>query len=250
MVESFLLNGTENNKMHAELHLPDGDINYFALYASCFTCTIDYRSTKAITKKLNENGIAMLKFDFPGLGKSEGNFAKTNFSTNLQNIRFAYEYLKMNYEAPKLLIGHSLGGAAMVRLYNEFQEAQALCTIAAPASPDHLAYRLSKQEEESNIKGDSIAVIGGIEYKLEKQFFEDLRENAKFHDLTSITKPVMVMFSPDDEAIEWDHVIRNFTDVRGHKSFVTLNNIGHLMMKEKDAKYVGELISKWSEAYC
>lgn len=250
MIKSFYLNGTDNNKMYTELHLPDGDIKYFALYASCFTCSIDYRSTKAITKTLNQYGIALLKFDFPGLGKSEGDFSKTNFSTNLENIRFAYNYLRDNYDAPRLLIGHSLGGAAMMRLYNEFSDSTALCVIASPDSPDHLAKRLSKVEEEAKINGEGTAIIGGIEYKLQDHFFKDLRENAKFHDLESINKPVMVMYSPDDNAIEWEYVIRNFTDVRGHKSFITLNNVGHLMMKEKDAFYVGELISKWSEAYC
>ncbi len=242
--------GTGGYKLIGELDTPDNvEHRFFALYSQCFTCTKNLRAVKYITKELNKKGISVFKFDFPGLGESEGDFSKTNFSTNLENIRIAFNFLKQNYEAPKLLIGHSLGGAAMMRLTMEFDEVIATSLIAAPDEPSHLAEKLKKTMYDANVYGSAKRTIGGIEFELTKEFFDDLIENSKFHDLSKITKPILVMHSPDDDTIDLKYSIKNFEEVSGHKSFITLNNVGHLLMQPKDAEYVGKLIALWSKQY-
>jgi len=250
MKEKISFIGWNGNNISGELDLPDGDVNYYAIYIPCFTCTINYRSVKFITKSLNENNVAVLKFDFPGLGKTKGDFSETNFSTNLENIRLAYNYLGENYEHPRLLIGHSLGGAAAMRLTMELDEIKAICAIAAPDSPSHLAGKLVSIEQkiDAGIKGD--VMIDNKIYTLKKHFFDDLRTNDGLHKLNEINKPVLVMYSPDDTVISKEHTIKNFTDVRGHKSFITLNNVGHLMNKESDATAIGNIIASWAGGYC
>lgn len=242
--------GTDNNNIFAEFDTPDEkEEKFIALYAPCFTCTKNLRAIKYIAQALNKEGISLFRFDFPGLGESEGEFSKTNFSSNLQNIRFAYNFLKENYSAPKLLIGHSLGGAAMMRLTMELPEIEATAIIAAPDTPSHLADKLKRNWEEAKINGYSKRTIGGIEFDLTNQFFEDLIENDKYHNLKSITKPVLVMHSPDDDTIDVKYSFKNFEEVSGSKSFVSLNNVGHLMMKPNDAKYVGKIIASWSKSF-
>lgn len=242
--------GTNNNRLIAEFDTPDEkEEKFIALYAPCFTCTKNLRAIKYIAQSLNKEGISLFRFDFPGLGESEGNFSQTNFSTNLQNLRLAYNFLENNYSAPKLLIGHSLGGAAMMRLTMELSEIMATAIIAAPDTPSHLADKLKRNWEETKINGSSKRVIGGVEFELTNQFFEDLVENDKLHDLKNIDKPVLVMHSPDDDTIDVKYSFKNFEEVKGSKSFITLNNVGHLMMKPEDAKYVGKLIASWAKSY-
>ncbi len=238
--------GWAHNQISAELDLPESEIKYFAMYIPCFTCTINYRSVKYISKALNNNGVAVLKFDFPGLGKTKGDFSKTNFSTNLENIRSAYKYLQENYEAPKLLIGHSLGGVMAMRLAMELTSIKALCVIAAGDRPSLLASKLSAIEQKIDKGEDGNVMIDNVKYKLEKHFFDDLRANDSKHKLNEITKPVLVMYSPDDKIISQENTMKNFTQPRGQKSFVTLNNVGHLINKERDAVVVGNIIASWA----
>jgi pimeloyl-ACP methyl ester carboxylesterase len=248
--EKISFEGWQGTKISAELDSPDGEINYYAIYIPCFTCTINYRSVKYITKAMNENGVAVLKFDFPGLGNSVGDFSESNFSTNLENIRLAYKYLQENYETPRLLIGHSLGGAAVMRLCMELGEVKAVCAIAAPDAPSHLAGKLISIEQKIDEGESGDVMIDNKIYTLKKHFFDDLRINDGLHKLNQINKPVLVMYSPDDTVISKEHTIKNFTDVRGHKSFVTLNNVGHLMNKESDASAIGNIIASWAGSYC
>lgn len=248
--EKLTFKGTNGHNLVAEFDTPDNkEQKIIALYAPCFTCTKNLRAIKYIAKSLNKKGISLFRFDFPGLGESEGDFSKSNFTSNLENIRFAYNYLKDNYEAPKLLIGHSLGGAAMMRLTMEFPEIVATAVIAAPDTPAHLAEKLEKTMFDANLYGSAKRTIGGMEYELSKQFFDNLIEETKNHDLSKITKPVLVFHSPDDDTIDIKYSIKNFELVKGHKSFITLNNVGHLMMKPKDAEYVGTLIASWVSTY-
>ena len=235
---SFL--GHNNLNLAAELDTPDErEQKYIALYAPCFTCTKNLRSVKYITQGLNKSGISLFRFDFPGLGESEGDFAETNFTTNLENLR----------AAPKLLIGHSLGGAAMMRLAMEFDSVEAVTVIAAPDNPSHLAEKLSVIRDKASLNGSAEVTIGGIKFDLKKQFFDDLYANGKIHDLSKVTKPVLVMHSPDDDTIDRDHSIGNFTKTNGKNAFITLNDVGHLMMEKKDAFYVGSIISRWAKAF-
>ncbi|MDC1067776.1 alpha/beta hydrolase [Candidatus Kapabacteria bacterium] len=248
--EKFEIIGTGNNKIVAEYDSPDSvELNYVALYAPCFTCTKNLRSTKYLAQALNHNGIGLLRFDFPGLGESEGDFSKTNFSTNLDNLRIIYNWMSQKLEAPKLLVGHSLGGAALLRLVPEFKSVKAISVIASPDNPNHLAQRLSKTKTEALSNGKSIRKIGGIDFTLTKEFFEDLEYNGEITNLSEVNVPSLVMHSPDDDTISLPYTFKIFEEVSGQKSFVTLNNVGHLMMNRNDAYYVGNLIANWAKAY-
>jgi len=248
--KKFTFKGTDNIDLMAELDLPDSKVNYYALFAPCFTCTKNLRAVKYITRSLNENGIALFRFDFPGLGESKGNFTDTSFSTNLENIRIAYKYMRDNLEAPELLIGHSLGGVAMIRLAMEFDSVNAIAIIASADNPSLLAAAMSKTRDQAKYEGFATTNIGGSEFVLTDSFFEDLYKNGKLHDLTKVTKPVLTMYSPDDMTIAYKYIIKNFTDTNGQNSYISLNNMGHLMEKPKDAQKVGNLISAWSKLYC
>jgi len=246
----FKFLGTGGNQLMAELDLPEGEVKYYALFTTCFTCSKNLRAVKYIAQSLNKHGIALLRFDFPGLGESEGDFSKTSYSTNLENIRLAYKYLENNYQAPKLLIGHSLGGAAALKLSMELKAVKAIATIAAANSPAHLAKVLWRNRDEAKEKGYSIKIIGGVKFKLTNEFFEDLYANGLTHDLSKVTKPTLTLYSPDDNTIEHKYSFKNFTDTSGQNSYISLNNMGHLMNNPKDANHVGNLIAIWSKAYC
>lgn len=242
--------GTGGNRLVAEFDTPDSrEMQYCALYAPCFTCTKNLRATKYIAQALNHNGIGMFRFDFPGLGESEGDFSTTSFSTNIENLRIAYNFMKERMESPKLLLGHSLGGAALLRLCDEIKEAKAIAVIASPDNPNHLAKRLRRTKEEAESFGSSVRNIGGIDFKLTREFFADLEENGKKTDLSKITTPSLVMHSPDDDTIGVSYTKAIFDKIGGQKSFITLNNVGHLMMDRNNAYYVGNLIANWAKAY-
>lgn len=248
--EKFKITGTGNNKLMVEYDTPDSiELRYTALYAPCFTCTKNLRSTKYMAQALNHNGIGLLRFDFPGLGESEGNFRDTNFTTNLENLRIVYNWMCENIESPKLLVGHSLGGAALLRLVNEFESSKAISVIASPDNPNHLAQRLRRTRDEAERFGVSKRNIGGIEFELTRDFFDDLEKNGQETDLSKVTTPALVMHSPDDDTIGVSYTFKIFEKISGQKSFVTLNNVGHLMMNRNDAYYVGNLIANWAKAY-
>lgn len=152
-IKRFTIQGHDGYEMAAELDLPDeGYPEYFCIYVPCFTCTKNIRVLKHISKQLVERGVALLRFDFPGLGESEGDFAETTYSTNLKNIRLAAKWLEENYEAPKLGIGHSMGGSAMMKFAQEYEPMEALVTIAAPSTPDHLCHVLTRNVKEAEKK--------------------------------------------------------------------------------------------------
>lgn len=248
--ERIKFNGWNGHQLAAEFDTPDNtDLKYNALYAPCFTCSKNLKAAKYIAQRLNKEGIGLFRFDFTGLGESEGDFSETSFSTNIENLRYAYNYLVQRNAAPKLLVGHSLGGAAMLRVAMEFESVKAIVVIASPAFPNHLGKRLHKTKTEAEAIGASQINIGGMNFTLKKQFFEDLEMNDSLTDLSKITKPVLVMHSPDDDTIDVKYTFDIFSRLGGQKSFVTQNNFGHLMMDRENAAKTASIISSWAEMY-
>jgi putative redox protein len=248
--ERIKFTGWNDHLLAAELDTPDLiEMKYLALYAPCFTCTKNIKAAKYIAQQLNRNGIGLFRFDFTGLGESEGDFSNSNFSTNIQNIRLAYDYLNSRNLAPQLLIGHSLGGAAMLRVAMEFDSVKALVAIASPSFPNHLGHRLRRVKEDAEKNGFGSVNIGGMNFNLKKQFFDNLEENDKVTDLSKMTKPVLVMHSPDDDTIESKYTFDIFSRVSGQKSYITLNNFGHLMMKPEYGWKTANLIATWADMY-
>lgn len=249
-IKRLTIEGYDGYKMAAELDLPpDGYPKYYCLYVPCFTCTKNIRVVKYLSKQLVSLGIALLRFDFPGLGESDGDFSETTYSTNLKNIRLAAKWLEDNYEAPKLGIGHSMGGAAMMQFSQEYEPMEAIVTIAAPSKPDHLCHVLSRNVKEAEKFGFSKRTIGGIEFTLTKEFFDDLSTNGKNYDLTKIKKPILVLHSPNDDTVSLDEARKILDQVRGHRSFVMLNNYGHLIMDERNANNTADIIYNWAKMY-
>ena len=249
-IKKFKIEGHDGYTMAAELDLPENDYpKYFCIYVPCFTCTKNIRVLKHISKQLVSQGIALLRFDFPGLGDSDGDFSETTYSTNLKNIRLAAKWLEDNYEAPKLGIGHSMGGSAMMKFAQEYDPLEAIVTIAAPSKPDHLCHVLDKNVKEAEEKGSSTRTIGGIEFRLTKEFFDDLSSNGKDYDLSKLKKPILVLHSPDDDTVSLDEARKILSQVRGHRSYIMLNNYGHLIMDEENAKKTANIIFNWAEMY-
>lgn len=248
--ETFSFPGHDGSEISAWLDLPDqGQPHYYVLYAACFTCTKNIRPINNIAKEVTGKGLALFRFDFPGLGESEGNFSETNYSSNLENIRLAYAYMKKHLKAPKLAVGHSMGGSAMLRLAEELQEVKALATIAAPSRPNHLADVIWKTRQEADEKGKSDRTIGGVTFTLYKQFFDDLDANTKGYNLKHIRKPLLVLHSPDDDTVAISNAYEIFEEASGPKAFVQLPETGHLMMKESHARYAARLITDWAEGW-
>jgi len=249
-IKRFTIKGHDGYEMAAELDLPaEGYPEYFCIYVPCFTCTKNIRVLKHISKQLVSRGVALLRFDFPGLGESEGDFAETTYSTNLKNIRLAAKWLEENYEAPKLGIGHSMGGSAMMKFAQEYDPMEILVTIAAPSTPDHLCHVLTKNVKEAEETGKSVRTIGGIDFTLTKQFFDDLSENGKDYDLSKLKKPILVLHSPDDQTVSLDEARKILSEVRGHRSYIMLNNYGHLIMDEDKAVKTANIIYNWAKMY-
>lgn len=249
-IERVEIESHAGTPMAAELDLPDdGNPKYYAIYIPCFTCPKNIRVLKNISKQLVSNGVAVLRFDFPGLGESEGDFSETNYSTNLQNIENAAIWLEENYEAPKLGIGHSMGGSAIIKFAQTYDPIKAVATLAAPSSPDHLSHVLSHIVKKANKEGSANITIGGTEFTLTKEFFENLAENADNYDLSKLKKPILVMHSPDDDTVKLGEAKKIIDNVGGHRSYVTLNNYGHLVMDEDNARNVSDIICSWAQMY-
>ena len=213
--EITFIGADKTSRLSARLDLPDGAPRAFALFAHCFTCTHNVFAASRIARGLTEHGIAVLRFDFTGLGASEGEFANTNFSSNVGDLLAAADWLRAELEAPKLLIGHSLGGAAMLAAAKKITEAQAVCTIAAPA----------------------------------KQFLEDIAAQQLTDDIARLGRPLLVFHSPLDQVVGIDNASRIFGAAKHPKSFVSLDRADHLLSHAEDAAYVADVMAAWSERY-
>jgi putative redox protein len=202
-----------------------------------------------ISRGLAERGIAVLRFDFTGLGASDGEFANTNFSSNVADLAAAAEFLRRSLVAPQILIGHSLGGAAVLAAAARVPEARAVCTIGAPADPSHVRRLLSQSAEQIADHGEAEVAIGGRSFRIRRQFLEDLEEQNLSERIRSLDKALLVLHSPADTVVGIDNARRIFETARHPKSFVSLDGADHLLSSRADASYVATLVSAWAERY-
>jgi len=228
---------------------PDQRPHTFAIFAHCFTCTKNLPAVRFISRALVREGIALLRFDFTGLGESEGDFADTNFSTNLKDIYAAADFLTQNYRAPELLVGHSLGGAAMLHAACEIESVQAVATIGAPFNPIHIHHLFSGHLEEIESNGVAEVSIGGRPFKVKKQFLDDLQKHSPFEKLRKLRKAILVMHSPQDEVVEIENAAKIYQAAFHPKSFISLDGADHLLSRKEDALYAGEMIACWAKKY-
>jgi putative redox protein len=221
----------------------------FALFAHCFTCSKNFKAVANIGKTLCGRGIGVLRFDFTGLGESEGDFADTNFSSNVADLVAAAEFLASEYEAPKILIGHSLGGAAVLQAASRIPSVAAVATIAAPSEPTHLAHLLRSAFEDVDATGEAQVDIGGRTFTVKKQFLDDLEGTRMREHIRNLDRALMIFHSPVDKIVGIENAQDIFRAARHPKSFVSLDHADHLLANESDSRYVGEVIAAWARKY-
>ena len=242
------LNGA-GQTLTGRLELPQGRPKAYALFAHCFTCSKDIAAATRVSRSLCRKGIAVLRFDFTGLGGSDGDFANTNFSSNVQDLIAAAAHLREHHEAPLMLIGHSLGGAAVLRAAAELPEVRAVVTINAPSEPQHVEHLLVGELDEIRREGSAAVRLAGREFRIQRQFLEDLEKQ----DLPSVVhdfdKALLVLHSPQDEIVDVDHARRIYAAARHPKSFVSLDGADHLLSKPADSEYAGAVIAAWLTRY-
>jgi putative redox protein len=241
--------GSKGESLAARLDLPQGSPRAFALFAHCFTCGKDLRAARLIAASLAARGIALLRFDFTGLGHSDGEFANTNFSSNLGDILAAVDYLRKKYAAPQLLVGHSLGGAAVLAAAKEISEARAVATIGAPADAAHVAHNFQSAREEIEREGAASVTLAGRDFLIKKQFLDDIESQEFLSGLGSLKKALLIAHAPRDEIVGIENAGRIFAAAKHPKSFLSLDDADHLLSREQDAAYLASVLAAWAERY-
>ena len=237
-------------ELQAYLELPANQKpNNYAIFAHCFTCSSSLNSVRNISRVLTAHGFGVVRFDFTGLGQSEGEFVDSYFSANVADLLAVNEYMKMHYEAPTLLVGHSLGGAAVIVAASQLDTVKAVATIGAPATVDHVTKHFSHGVKDISDKGAIKVHIGGRPFKINQEFVDDFSKT----DLPEITKqlrkPLLIMHSPLDRIVGIDNAHQLYKNAHHPKSFISLNDADHLLLKEKDSRYVGTMIGAWVQGY-
>ncbi len=241
--------GSQGELLAARLELPAGGIRAFALFAHCFTCSKDAVAASRIARALTDSGIAVLRFDFTGLGQSGGDFANTNFSSNVDDVVRAAEFLAEKYRAPSILIGHSLGGAAVLAAASRLPEIAAVVTIGAPADPQHVVHLLG--DDLTAIERDGVAELdlGGRPFRIQLQFLRDLEMQPQRERIANLGAALLVIHSPVDDTVGIDNARMIFEAARHPKSFVAIDGANHLLTDRDDAAYVASLIGTWASRY-
>jgi len=237
-------------KLSAKLELPaDQHPHSFALFAHVFTGNKNLTATRHISRALTLDGIGVLRFDFTGLGESEGDFADTNFTSNVEDLMAAAQFLTDNYDAPKIMIGHSLGGAAAIFAASRLDSIQAVATIGTPSEPEHVSHLLEDSLETIEAKGVARVSVGGRMFTIKKQFLDDIRSKNMFKLLKELRKPILILHSPQDSVVEIENAAQIYHASYHPKSFVTLDGADHMLSNKTDAAYAGSLIASWVMRY-
>lgn len=240
----------DGHELSARLELPaDQSPGAFAVFAHCFTCNKNLSAVRNISRALNQSGIAVLRFDFTGLGESEGEFADTNFSSNVSDLLCAADWLKNNHESPKLIVGHSLGGAAVLHAAHHIDSIQAVATVGSPMAPQHVSHLLADGLEAIQTKGEGEVNIGGRSFTIKKQFIEDLSKQSPEDVIKTLRKPLLILHSPQDTIVGIDQAAEIYTNAHHPKSFVSLDGADHLLSRKEDSEYVGNVIAHWVVRY-
>lgn len=248
--EKLRFENPEGDALAARLDLPEGESPCaYALFAHCFTCSKDLQAAGAISRALNRHGIAVLRFDFTGLGESEGDFADTNFSSNVDDLVVAADFLAEHHKAPRILVGHSLGGAAVLQAASRLDTVQAVSTIGAPFDPEHVTRHLEDSVEEIESKGEARVTLAGRTFTIRKQFLDDLAAAKMEETIRTIDRALLIFHSPLDQTVGVDNAGQIFQAAKHPKSFISLDDADHLLTNPADAEYVGVVLGAWAEKY-
>lgn len=241
--------GHDGDDLAARLDLPQGPIAAFALLAHCFTCSKDFIAAKRISAGLAARGIAVLRFDFTGLGSSEGDFANTNFSSNVEDLLAAVAFLREHYRAPTIMVGHSLGGAAVLSAAPDVPEVRAVATIGAPAEAEHVAHNFLPHLDQIAEEGSATVDLAGRTFTIRRQFLDDIRSHRVLERVAQLHRPLLILHAPLDQTVGIDNAAEIFTAARHPKSFISLEGADHLLTRPADAAYVADVIAAWAARY-
>lgn len=241
--------GALGDLLQARLELPTGPIRATAIFAHCFTCSKDIFAAKQIATQLASRGYAVFRFDFTGLGGSKGDFADTNFSSNIEDLLRAAATLREAIAAPSLLVGHSLGGAAVLAAASQIPEVKAVATIGAPADIQHIEHAFGCHLDDIRDQGEAVVSLAGRPFTIKKQFLEDLKAHKLTDQIASMKTALMVLHSPLDETVGIENASEIFLAAKHPKSFVSLDNADHLITDKDDAIYVADVISAWASRF-
>lgn len=241
--------GSLGEDLAARLDMPAGEIKAFALFAHCFTCSKDVVAASRISAELASRGIAVLRFDFTGLGGSGGDFANTSFSTNVRDLIRAAAFLRDSFEAPSLMIGHSLGGTAVLAAACDVPEAKAVVTIGSPANVEHVLHNFGAELERIEAEGVAHITLAGRKFRIRKDFVDDARAHDVAGKTASLRKALLVLHSPTDAIVGIENARTIYEAARHPKSFVSLDGADHLLTRRRDAAFAAQLIASWASRY-
>ena len=244
----FEFENASGNTLAGLLELPDQALS-FVLFAHCFTCGKDIAAASRISRALAARDIAVLRFDFTGLGSSDGDFANTNFSSNVDDLLCAARALEDNYEAPQILIGHSLGGAAVLSASSKLESVKAVVTIGAPATAEHVSHLFQDKAQEIREQGEAEVNLGGRQFSIKTQFLEDIESYSSTDEIRNLNAALLVFHSPLDNIVSIDEAARIYQAARHPKSFISLDKADHLLSQAADAEYVAATIVSWAGRY-
>jgi len=241
--------GSLGDRLSARLDLPDGEPRAYALFAHCFTCSKDLRAAREISRALAAGGFGVLRFDFTGLGESEGDFAESDFSSNVSDLVAAADFLRAEREAPRLLVGHSLGGAAVIVAAARVSEVRAVATIGAPSEAAHVRETLLRENPDLEGSDEAEVELAGRRFRIRRELLEDLERQNVEAAIAGLDRPLLLLHAPEDEIVGIEHAERLLAAARQPKSLVALDGADHLLTRERDARRAGAVLAAWAGPY-
>ena len=242
--------GAHGDMLSARLSVPaDGEVHACVLFAHCFTCSKDLKPVRHITRALTQAGMAVFRFDFTGLGESEGDFADTTFASNTEDLLAAAAYMKRELEGPSILLGHSLGGAAVLAAAGSIGTCKAVATVGAPFDPSHVTHLFGDSLSEIEAEGRAEVRIAGRSFTVSRAFLRDIEGHRMEEILRTLRRPLLVLHSPVDSVVGIENAALIYEAARHPKSFVSLDDANHLLLVEDDARYVGDVLAAWAGRY-
>lgn len=242
--------GAFGDMLSAKLDWPEAEVKGWVLFAHGFSIGKDLKPIRTISQTLVRNGYGMMRFDFTGLGQSGGDFSNTNFSSNCEDLRNAADYLRTHYQAPKILIGHSFGGTAALKLVDELPEVGAIATIGSPCDTTHIVHQFADQLTEIEEEGEAKVLLGGRPFVIKEQFLEDIGNQDIAKEIRDMDKPLMIFHSPQDRVVGIQNASHIYSQAKHPKSFVSLDGADHLLLKNPaDAAYIADVIAAWAGRY-
>jgi putative redox protein len=248
--ERITFPGADGSGLSARLALPpDGDVRAYALFAHCFTCSKDLKAAVNLSRALTQQRIAVFRFDFTGLGESEGDFARTTFTSNVRDLTAAAEFLGRTRTAPALLVGHSLGGAAVLQAAAHIPSTRAVATIGAPFDPAHVTHLFVDSLDEIERSGSAEVMLAGRRFTVSREFVQDLAAQRMTETIRGLGHPLLLLHSPVDRIVGIENAALIYQAARHPKSFVSLDDADHLLLRERDSLYAGAVLATWADRY-